>query len=79
MKKLSTERHIKQIIAEKLGISITKITPQKNLIEDFSMDSLDQVELTMAFEDEFDIIIPDENVEKLKTVNDIIQYIEEKI
>lgn len=79
MKRLSTEQHIKEVIAEKLGIPITKITPQKNLVEDFSTDSLDQVELIMAFEDEFDIIIPDEDAEKLKTVNNVIQYIEEKI
>jgi len=79
MKKLSTEQHIKQLISERLAVPFIEITPQKHIIDDFLADSLDQVELIMALEDEFSIEIPEEDAEKLKTVNDIIKYIEEKI
>lgn len=77
--KLSTEQRIRKIIAERLGQNLSKIIPQASLIDDLGADSLDQVELIMAFEDEFDIEIPDEDAEKLKTVKNAINYIELKV
>ena len=73
------ETKIKQIIAEKLGVSEDKVTPQASFIDDLGADSLYQVELIMAFEDAFDIEIPDEDAEKLRTVKDAMDYLESKI
>ncbi len=72
------ELKMKQIVAEKLGVSEEKITPQASFIDDLGADSLDQVELIMALEDEFDMEIPDEDAEKLKTVKDALDYIDSK-
>ena len=73
------EAKIKQIIAEKLGVGEEKITPQSSFVDDLGADSLDQVELIMAFEDEFDIEIPDEDAEKMKTVKDALDYLDSKL
>jgi len=73
------EGKIKQIIAEKLGVSDDKVTPQASFVDDLGADSLDQVELIMAFEDAFDVDIPDEDAEKLKTVKDAMEYLDSKI
>ena len=73
------ETKIKQIIAEKLGVSEDKVIPQASFIDDLGADSLDQVELIMAFEDAFDIEIPDEDAEKLRTVKNAMDYLESKI
>jgi acyl carrier protein len=73
------ETKIKQIIAEKLGVSEDKVIAQASFIDDLGADSLDQVELIMAFEDAFDIEIPDEDAEKLRTVKDAMDYLESKI
>ena len=73
------EGKIKQIIAEKLGVGEDKITPQSSFVDDLGADSLDQVELIMAFEDEFDIEIPDEDAEKMKTVKDAMDYLDSKL
>jgi len=67
---------MKQIIAEKLGVSEDKVTPQASFVDDLGADSLDQVELIMALEDEFNIEIPDEDAEKIRTVKDALDYIE---
>jgi acyl carrier protein len=73
------EAKIKQIIAEKLGVSEDKVTPQAAFVDDLGADSLDQVELIMAFEDAFDIEIPDEDAEKMKTVKDAVDYLNSKL
>ena len=73
------ETKVKQIIAEKLGVSEDKITPQAAFVEDLGADSLDQVELIMAFEDAFDIEIPDEDAEKMRTVKDALDYLGKKL
>ena len=73
------ETKIKQIIAEKLGVSEDKVTINASFIDDLGADSLDQVELIMAFEDAFDIEIPDEDAEKLRTVKDAVDYLGNKI
>jgi acyl carrier protein len=73
------ESKVKQIIAEKLGVSEDKITPQAAFVEDLGADSLDQVELIMAFEDAFDIEIPDEDAEKMRSVKDALDYLQKKL
>ena len=70
---------VKDIIAEELGVEREKLTDDASFMEDLGADSLDTVELVMAFEKEFDIDIPDEEAEKLRTVGDALQYLEEKI
>ena len=66
------------IVCEQLGVNREKVTPETSFINDLGADSLDQVELVMEFEDEFDLNIPDEEAEKIQTVGDAIKYIEEK-
>ncbi|MBM4188210.1 MAG: acyl carrier protein [Gemmatimonadetes bacterium] len=70
---------VKDIIAEELGVEREKLTDQANFMEDLGADSLDTVELVMAFEKEFDIDIPDEEAEKLKTVGDALKYLQDKM
>ena len=69
------EERVKEIICEQLGVEDDDIDPGKKFIEDLGADSLDTVELVMAFEEEFDLEIPDEDAEKIVTVGDAIQYI----
>jgi acyl carrier protein len=73
------ETKVKQIIAEKLGVSEDKVTTQASFVDDLGADSLDQVELIMAFEDAFDVEIPDEDAEKLKSVKDAFDYLSTKV
>jgi acyl carrier protein len=73
------ENKVKQIIAEKLGVSEDKVNPQASFVDDLGADSLDQVELIMAFEDAFDVEIPDEDAEKLKSVKDALDYLSKKV
>jgi acyl carrier protein len=69
------QERIKSIIVEQLGVSLEEVTPQASFIEDLGADSLDIVELIMALEEEFDMEIPDEDAEKIQTVDDVIKYI----
>ena len=69
---------VRDIIVEQLGVNPEQVTPQASFIEDLGADSLDIVELVMAFEEEFGVEVPDEDAEKLQTVGDVIKYIEEK-
>jgi acyl carrier protein len=69
---------ITKVIVEKLGVTEDKVKPEAAFVEDLGADSLDQVELVMALEDEFDLEIPDEDAEKLKKVGDVISYIQSK-
>ncbi|TET08777.1 MAG: acyl carrier protein [Candidatus Atribacteria bacterium] len=66
---------IKKIIVDQLGVDEGKITEDSSFIDDLGADSLDIVELIMAFEEEFDIEIPDEDAEKMKTVGDAVRYL----
>lgn len=66
---------IKKIIVDQLGVDENKITEDSSFIDDLGADSLDIVELIMAFEEEFDIEIPDEDAEKMKTVGDAVKYL----
>lgn len=69
---------IKSIIVEQLGVSMEEVTPEASFIEDLGADSLDIVELIMALEEEYDMEIPDEDAEKIQTVNDVIEYVQGK-
>jgi acyl carrier protein len=70
------EAKVKDIIINELGVEAEKVTPEASFVEDLGADSLDTVELVMAFEEEFGIEIPDEDAEKLQTVGDAINYIQ---
>jgi acyl carrier protein len=72
----SAEVKIKQIIVEQLGVDEAEVTPTAHFVDDLGADSLDIVELVMAFEEAFEIEIPDEDAEKIQTVKDAISYIE---
>jgi acyl carrier protein len=67
---------VKKIIVEQLGVEANEVTPEASITDDLGADSLDQVELVMAFETEFSIDIPDEEAEKIKTVGDAVQKID---
>jgi len=67
---------VKQIIAEQLGVEEAEVTPSASFVDDLGADSLDTVELVMALEENFDIEIPDDAAEKIRTVQDAIDYIE---
>ena len=67
---------VKQIISEQLGVEEAEVTPSASFVDDLGADSLDTVELVMALEENFDLEIPDEAAEKIRTVQDAIDYIE---
>ena len=69
---------IKSIVVDQLGVDEDQVTEDAPFVDDLGADSLDTVELIMAFEEEFDIEIPDEDAQKIKTVKDVIEYIESK-
>ena len=69
------EQKVKDIIVEQLGVNADQVTPDAKFIEDLGADSLDTVELVMAFEEEFDIEVPDEEAEKLQSVGDVVTYV----
>lgn len=69
---------LKEIVADQLDVDADKVTMESNITEDLGADSLDTVDLVMSIEEVFDIEIPDEAVEKIKTVGDIVNYIESK-
>jgi acyl carrier protein len=75
----NVEEKVKDIIVEELGVEREKLTSDASFMEDLGADSLDTVELVMAFEKEFDIDIPDEEAEKLRTVGDAMSYLHEKM
>jgi acyl carrier protein len=77
MSEKSIEDRVKDIIVEQLGVNADQVTPEAKFIEDLGADSLDTVELVMAFEEEFGIEVPDEEAEKLLSVGDVIKYVTE--
>jgi acyl carrier protein len=74
-KMAAVDEKVKQIIVEQLGVDEGEVTPSASFVDDLGADSLDTVELVMAFEEAFDIEIPDEDAEKIRTVNDAVDYI----
>jgi acyl carrier protein len=75
----SIDEKVIKIVSEQLGAEETKVTDKASFIDDLGADSLDTVELVMAFEEEFKIEIPDEDAEKIKTVGDAIRYVKDHI
>ena len=76
MSATATFDKVKKIIVEQLGVEESEVTPEASITDDLGADSLDQVELVMAFETEFNIDIPDEEAEKIKTVGDAVSKID---
>jgi len=74
---VSTFEQVKKIVKEQLGVEAEEIQMSSTFVDDLGADSLDIVELFMAFEEEFNIEIPDEKAEKIKTVEDVVKYIED--
>lgn len=72
------EDKVKEIISKQLGVNISEVKPEASFVEDLGADSLDTVELVMAFEEAFNIEIPDEDAEKIVKVQDAIDYIKNK-
>ncbi len=75
----SVEERVKKIITEQLNIELEELTPESSFVEDLGADSLDTVELVMAFEEEFGIEIPDESAEKILTVQAAVDYIKDRV
>ncbi len=72
------EDQVKEIIAKQLGVDISEVKPEASFVDDLGADSLDTVELVMAFEEAFDVQIPDEDAEKIIKVQDAVAYIKSK-
>lgn len=75
---MSVEEKVIEIVSEQLGVPKEEVARESSFVDDLKADSLDVVELVMEFEDEFEVTIPDDDYEKIKTVGDAINYIEEK-
>lgn len=76
---MAVEDKIKEIIVEQLGVKPEEVVSEASFVDDLGADSLDTVELVMAFEEEFGTEIPDEDAEKIQTVGDAVKYVEEKL
>ncbi|MBC5823274.1 MAG: acyl carrier protein [Candidatus Eremiobacteraeota bacterium] len=74
---MSVYDKVKKVFVEQLGVDEDEVTPEASITDDLGADSLDQVELVMALETEFNLDIPDEEAEKIKTVGDAVKYVEE--
>jgi acyl carrier protein len=74
---MDTLEKVKKIIVEQLGVDADEVTAEASFVDDLGADSLDTVELVMAFEEEFDLEIPDEDAEKITKVQDAVNYIDE--
>ena len=76
---MATDEKVKSIIAEQLGVKPDEVTTEASFIDDLGADSLDTVELVMAFEEKFDIEIPDEDAEKMRSVGEAVEYLKAKL
>ena len=77
-KPMSVEERVKSIIVEQLGVDADEVTPEASFVEDLGADSLDTVELIMAFEEEFGVEISDDEAEKIRKVKDAVEYIDKR-
>ena len=75
---MSVEDRVKSIIVEQLGVDADEVQPEASFVEDLGADSLDTVELIMAFEEEFDVEISDDEAEKIRKVKDAVEYIDKR-
>jgi acyl carrier protein len=71
----SLEQQVRTIVAEQLGVDLSELRPDANILDDLGADSLDVVEMVMSLEEAFDIEVPDEDVEEMRTVSDVERYI----
>lgn len=76
---MSLEARVKDLVVSQLGVEAAKVTTDASFIDDLGADSLDTVELVMAFEEEFDLEIPDEDAQKMRTVADVLGYLDGKV
>jgi acyl carrier protein len=76
---MSLEQRVKDLVISQLGVDAGKVSNDSSFIDDLGADSLDTVELVMAFEEEFDIEIPDEDAQKMKSVQNVIDYLKDKV
>ena len=76
---MALEERVKNLVVTQLGVDADKVTKDSSFIDDLGADSLDTVELVMAFEEEFDLEIPDEDAQKMRTVSDAIDYLKDKV
>ena len=76
---MSLEEKVKNLVVTQLGVDAGKVTNDSSFIDDLGADSLDTVELVMAFEEEFDMEIPDEDAQKMRTISDVIAYLKDKV
>lgn len=76
---MSIEEQVKEIIVEQLGVNPEEVVPEASFVDDLGADSLDTVELVMALEEKFGTEIPDEDAEKMTTVQDVLNYIDDKL
>ena len=76
---MNLEEKVKNLVITQLGVDAAKVTKDSSFIDDLGADSLDTVELVMAFEEEFDIEIPDEDAQKMRTISDVINYLKDKV
>ncbi len=76
---MSLEEKVKNLVVTQLGVDAGKVTNDSSFIDDLGADSLDTVELVMAFEEEFDMEIPDDDAQKMGTISDVIAYLKDKV
>ncbi len=76
---MSLDERVKNLVITQLGVDAEKVDKNSSFIDDLGADSLDTVELVMAFEEEFDMEISDDDAQKMKTVNDVIDYLKDKV
>jgi len=76
---MSLEEKVKNLVITQLGVDASKVTNDSSFIDDLGADSLDTVELVMAFEEEFEMEIPDEDAQKMRTISDVIDYLRDKV
>ncbi|MFC1538536.1 acyl carrier protein [Candidatus Latescibacterota bacterium] len=76
---MSLEEKVKNLVVTQLGVDASKVANDSSFIDDLGADSLDTVELVMAFEEEFDIEIPDEDAQRMRTISDVIEYLKDKV
>ena len=76
---MSIEAKVREIIVQQLGVDAEKVTAEASFVDDLGADSLDVVELVMAFEEEFDVEIPDEAAEKIGTVKNAVEFLKENL
>ncbi len=76
---MALEERVTNLVVTQLGVDAAKVTKDSSFIDDLGADSLDTVELVMAFEEEFDIEIPDDDAQKMRTISDVLEYLKDKV